>query len=214
MTAQDGSGFDGHQDQSGAGRQRRDAAPPSQRSPDDESSGTVLPLEPGPRGADLARVALAAARRRKAGTRSTSRVVAMRGGSVRALARRRWSGAGPDTRDPQPFGVLLSNWAKQAGAGGQLGKAQLFERWPQIVGAQVAEHAVPDSLVDGVLTLQCSSTAWASQLRMLSRQILGQIAKSLGRGVVTSIRPLGPAAPSWRFGPRHISGRGPRDTYG
>jgi predicted nucleic acid-binding Zn ribbon protein len=31
---------------------------------------------------------------------------------------------------------------------------------------------------------------------------------------VTSLRITGPAAPCWRKGPRHIAGRGPRDTYG
>ena len=35
-----------------------------------------------------------------------------------------------------------------------------------------------------------------------------------GDGVVTVLKISGPTAPSWRKGPRHISGRGPRDTYG
>jgi predicted nucleic acid-binding Zn ribbon protein len=32
--------------------------------------------------------------------------------------------------------------------------------------------------------------------------------------VVTRLRVQGPAAPSWVHGPRHVRGRGPRDTYG
>jgi predicted nucleic acid-binding Zn ribbon protein len=36
----------------------------------------------------------------------------------------------------------------------------------------------------------------------------------VGNGVVKRMRIQGPAAPSWRKGPRHVSGRGPRDTYG
>jgi predicted nucleic acid-binding Zn ribbon protein len=32
--------------------------------------------------------------------------------------------------------------------------------------------------------------------------------------VVKRLKVLGPAAPSWRYGPRHVPGRGPRDTYG
>jgi propionyl-CoA carboxylase beta chain len=38
--------------------------------------------------------------------------------------------------------------------------------------------------------------------------------RPVGDGVVTSLKITGPTAPSWRKGPRHISGRGPRDTYG
>jgi predicted nucleic acid-binding Zn ribbon protein len=31
---------------------------------------------------------------------------------------------------------------------------------------------------------------------------------------VTDLTVLGPTAPSWVKGPRHVKGRGPRDTYG
>jgi predicted nucleic acid-binding Zn ribbon protein len=62
--------------------------------------------------------------------------------------------------------------------------------------------------------VQADSTAWATQLRLLQRQLLGRLAAGLGDGVVTRMRIHGPTAPSWRRGPRHVSGRGPRDTYG
>jgi len=32
--------------------------------------------------------------------------------------------------------------------------------------------------------------------------------------VVSSLKIVGPLAPSWRKGRYHIAGRGPRDTYG
>jgi len=49
---------------------------------------------------------------------------------------------------------------------------------------------------------------------MVQAQLLAKIAAAVGDGVVKSLRITGPTAPSWRKGPRHISGRGPRDTYG
>ena len=49
---------------------------------------------------------------------------------------------------------------------------------------------------------------------MVQAQLLAKIAAAVGNGVVTSLKITGPAAPSWRKGPRHIAGRGPRDTYG
>jgi predicted nucleic acid-binding Zn ribbon protein len=58
------------------------------------------------------------------------------------------------------------------------------------------------------------STAWATQLRIIQSQVLAKIAAEVGDGVVHSLRITGPVAPSWRKGPRHIAGRGPRDTYG
>jgi predicted nucleic acid-binding Zn ribbon protein len=70
------------------------------------------------------------------------------------------------------------------------------------------------ALRDGELTVQAASTAWATQLRLLQRQLLAKIAAGVGDGVVTKLKVHGPSAPSWRYGHRHVSGRGPRDTYG
>jgi predicted nucleic acid-binding Zn ribbon protein len=70
------------------------------------------------------------------------------------------------------------------------------------------------SLVDGELVLQAESTAWATQLRLLAPTVVKRINQELGDGSVRRIRAQGPAGPSWRFGSRHVPGRGPRDTYG
>jgi len=131
-----------------------------------------------------------------------------------SLQRRRWSGAGPDARDPAPLGSTLKRWLGDVGAGTDLTKATVLGRWKEIVGAEVADHCVPVSLVDGELILHAESTAWATQLRMLAPQIVAKINKEVGHGSVLRIRAQGPTNPSWRFGPRHVSGRGPRDTYG
>jgi predicted nucleic acid-binding Zn ribbon protein len=90
----------------------------------------------------------------------------------------------------------------------------VFGQWPEVVGEQIAEHAVPAALRDGVLTVTAESTAWATQLRMVQAQLLAKIAAAVGDGVVTSLKITGPTGPSWRKGPLHIAGRGPRDTYG
>ena len=90
----------------------------------------------------------------------------------------------------------------------------MLGRWPQVVGEDIAAHAEPVSVRDGVLAVSAESTAWATQLRLMQSQILAKIAASVGHGVVTSLRITGPAAPSWKKGDRHVSGRGPRDTYG
>ena len=90
----------------------------------------------------------------------------------------------------------------------------MLGHWPLVVGQQIADHATPTALTEGVLSVTAESTAWAPQLRMVQAQVLAKIAAAVGNGVVTSLKITGPAAPSWRKGPRHISGRGPRDTYG
>ena len=86
--------------------------------------------------------------------------------------------------------------------------------WASVVGDQIADHASPTALHDGVLSVTAESTAWATQLRMMQAQLLAKIAAAVGDGVVTSLKITGPAAPSWRKGPLRVAGRGPRDTYG
>ncbi len=93
-------------------------------------------------------------------------------------------------------------------------QGMVLGHWPSVVGQQIAEHASPIALNEGVLSVAAESTAWATQLRMMQAQLLAKIAAAVGNGVVTSLKITGPVAPSWRKGPRHIAGRGPRDTYG
>ena len=95
-----------------------------------------------------------------------------------------------------------------------MAEGTVFAEWRKVVGEQIAEHAQPTALRDGVLSVSAESTAWAPQLRMVQTQVLAKIAEAVGDGVVTALRITGPSAPSWRKGPRHIPGRGPRDTYG
>lgn len=167
------------------------------------------------RGADLAREALRAAREANA-ERAAQRSAEMEGRKPARPRgrRRRWSGPGPDERDPQPFGRVVSRVALDRGWSPRLTDATVLGRWPHLVGPEIADHCAPLSLRDGELVLQAESTAWATQLRQLQRQLLSRLAGAVGKDVVRRIRVVGPSGPSWRHGPRHVRGRGPRDTYG
>lgn len=128
--------------------------------------------------------------------------------------RRSWSGPGPDVRDPQPLGAATQDLAKLRGWSSRVAEGSVFGRWRTVVGDQIADHANPTALNEGVLTVSAESTAWATQLRMVQSQLLAKIAAAVGDGVVTSLKIVGPVGPSWRKGRYHVAGRGPRDTYG
>ncbi|MEI7544219.1 MAG: DUF721 family protein [Mycobacteriaceae bacterium] len=128
--------------------------------------------------------------------------------------RRRWSGPGEDSRDPQALGRAARELSATNGWSPRVAEGTVFAQWATVVGEQIAEHAQPTTLRDGVLSVAAESTAWATQLRMVQAQLLAKIAAAVGDGVVTALKITGPTAPSWRKGNRHISGRGPRDTYG
>lgn len=132
----------------------------------------------------------------------------------RGGGRRTWSGPGPDRRDPQLLGSATMDLARTRGWSGRMAEGSVFGQWSTVVGDQIAEHASPTSLRDGILTVTAESTAWATQLRMVQSQILAKIAASVGDGVVTSLKILGPSGPTWQKGPRNFGARGPRDTFG
>ena len=126
-----------------------------------------------------------------------------------------YSGSGPDERDPQRVGTVLSGYLDERGWDRPLAQARVFAEWPALVGADVAAHCTPQSLAEGELRINAESTAWATQLRLLSAALLARLVAELGPDVVTKLRIAGPSGPSWKHGNRSVRGaRGPRDTYG
>lgn len=125
-----------------------------------------------------------------------------------------WSAAGPSARDPVSAGAVLDDLVQRGGWSDRLSVHAVTGRWPQIVGEVLAEHATVESFHDAVLVVRCDSTAWATQVRLLSSQLLARLADEVGTGVVRKVDVKGPDAPSWVRGPRRVKGRGPRDTYG
>ncbi|MFJ7997028.1 DUF721 domain-containing protein [Streptomyces sp. NPDC096310] len=169
---------------------------------------------PEPSGVDLARVALRAAKEqaRARGNAVQQKKQARRGGGLR-------SGARADGRDPLPLGAAISRlimergWETPAAVGGVMG------RWPQIVGEDLAKHCVPQRYDDAedarVLTVQCDSTVWATQLRLLAPRLVARLNEDLGQGTVRMIKVLGPGGPPQRYGRLRAPGStGPGDTYG
>jgi predicted nucleic acid-binding Zn ribbon protein len=161
-------------------------------------------------GPELARAVLDAAKVRRAATPQR------RSGDATAKGRRRrgYTGPGPDARDPQPFGAVLSQLIKARGWRKPAAEARIFGSWEVVVGAEIAAHCRPVKLEDGELTIEAESTAWATQLRLLAGKLLGRIGADVGRDVVARLNIHGPVAPSWAKGPKRVRGRGPRDTYG
>ena len=120
-----------------------------------------------------------------------------------------------DNGDPELISELVSNLIEERDWRSGVAEGTLFTTWPTMVGSEIAAHATPLSLIDGALTVQTSSTAWATQLTMVSNELLATIQKNASGALVESLVFIGPHAPQWKKGIRTIRGaRGPRDTYG
>ena len=117
--------------------------------------------------------------------------------------------------DPQSLSAVLSEVIQNRNWNQGVAEGNLFSDWNSIVGAEIAEHTTPISLVDGRLTIQTSSSAWATQMRLMQEDLLKTISSSTPGALVESLVFIGPHAPSWKKGLRTIKGaRGPRGTYG
>jgi predicted nucleic acid-binding Zn ribbon protein len=117
-------------------------------------------------------------------------------------------------RDPHGLADVIDGLASKMGWTSPLARSGLLTSWPDIVGIETSEHSSPRGIEDGVLTVTCDSTAWATQLRLMRSQITTTIAQRFPDAGIESVRFEGPNAPSWKRGPRSVPGRGPRDTYG
>lgn len=117
-------------------------------------------------------------------------------------------------RDPLGLGKVVGRLVAERGWSSPVAVGSVMAEWATLVGPEISAHCTPESFTDTTLHVRCDSTAWATQLRLLSISLLEKFRTELGDGVVTSIQVLGPSAPSWRKGSRTVNGRGPRDTYG
>ena len=117
-------------------------------------------------------------------------------------------------RDPEAVGETLGVVASQLGWEKSLAEGALMVDWPSIVGPETHANTTIESLDDGTLRVRCSSTAWSTQLSLLSSEILSRIVREHPDAGITKIVFIGPNVPSWKRGPKSVPGRGARDTYG
>ncbi|MGB3762861.1 MAG: DciA family protein [Ornithinimicrobium sp.] len=131
------------------------------------------------------------------------------------LGRKRGLAGQPESRrDPAVRGVEVRALIAGRGWDADVQVGSVVGRWPVIVGEHVASHVVPVSFEGTVLTVQADSTAWATQMKLMTHSILTRIETEVGTDIVSDIVVHAPGGPSWRKGPLRAPGRGPRDTYG
>jgi predicted nucleic acid-binding Zn ribbon protein len=74
-------------------------------------------------------------------------------------------------RDPIPLSSSLDDVVRSLRGPGRREVGGLFGRWDEVVGAQIAAHARPVRLDDGVLVVEVDEPAWATQMTMLSATV-------------------------------------------
>ena len=94
---------------------------------------------------------------------------------------------GSADQEPRKVGAPLDQVMKRLGAASAGTEQSVFDAWPELVGANVAQAATPASLRDGVLVVAVTDPAWATQLRFLEAELLAKIADRFGPAEVTKV---------------------------
>ena len=124
-------------------------------------------------------------------------------------------GARERLTDPGKLGEILAELIEDKDWRNGLAEGSLLTKWGDVVGSEISQNSEPITLLDGRLTIRAKSSAWATQLRLLSPELLRRIQTHPAGASTEELLIIGPSAPSWRKGVRTIRGaRGPRDTYG
>ena len=89
--------------------------------------------------------------------------------------------------DPQNIGAILNELVSARDWRQGIAEGNLFSDWREIVGADIAEHSTPITLYEGKLTIQTSSTAWSTQLRLMQGDLLKTIRQSAPGALVEAV---------------------------
>lgn len=108
-------------------------------------------------------------------------------------------------RDVERLGNLLDPLTTRLGLGGARQTGKLWTRWSEIVGPEIAAHAQPTSLRDGVLRIKVDSPPWATEISYLVGDLRTKVNRAVGTELVTEIKVwTGP-------GPVRTARQGPAD---
>jgi predicted nucleic acid-binding Zn ribbon protein len=89
---------------------------------------------------------------------------------------------------PTPLAEAIKAYFRRVGLSRRIGQAGVVEEWASLVGPQIAKVTAADSVTpDGVLRVRVASAAWATELSLMTPQILARL--NTGRtGRITTIR--------------------------
>ena len=93
-----------------------------------------------------------------------------------------------DERPMRTVGEAIERLAADLGLEEHRPAISVHDGWNEAAGEEVAAHALPRQLVDGVLTVEVDDPAWATHVRYLGPAIVASLNEAAGAPVVAEIR--------------------------
>ena len=98
-------------------------------------------------------------------------------------------------RAPRSLGDAMQDLLERAQPASGLGAVQRI--WSEAVGEVIAREATPTAERDGVLTVSCRNSAWASDLDLLAPELVERLNAHLGAGRITRLRCIATSTRMW-----------------
>ena len=83
-------------------------------------------------------------------------------------------------KPPRALNEVLGKLLRRMHVSDESSAIGLFSGWRQIVGAPIADHAVPKRLEKRVLVVEVDDPAWATQLKFLESQLIATLRENVG----------------------------------
>lgn len=118
-----------------------------------------------------------------------------------------------NARDPISLAAVMNNLNQNWGWQTEIEIAKIMHDWGSLVGENVAQRTNITAISKGVITVECTSTSWATELRRIRADLITKILKKYPDSGIKEIKFIVSGIPSWNHGFRSVKGKGPRDTY-
>ena len=86
----------------------------------------------------------------------------------------------PRLRRAAGIGGILQGVLQQRGMSDRLREYRAWQIWNEVVGPQIAAHAQPCGIRDGVLEIKVDQPVWMQQLQLLKPKLLAKLNDRLG----------------------------------
>lgn len=119
-------------------------------------------------------------------------------------------------RQPKRFGSLIMPEISRKGWSQQYAVGMIMNSWEELVGETIGSKTRPIKYDAETkqLHIQCDSTPWATQLRLIQTKVLQTITRRVGPDIVAELKILNPEFKRPGRGKFRVPGRGPRDDFG
>ena len=95
----------------------------------------------------------------------------------------------PKSRRPVTVREALQSYLSRTGLERRLAQAQVVPEWPRLVGPQIAAVTAPESVTaDGTLFVRVATSAWMTELQLMTPEIMARLNAGRGAGRIKTIR--------------------------